>query len=47
VERSRPQEEEQTPEVPTRAERRAFTFLPLVWIVVFVLAAVILYLVFS
>jgi hypothetical protein len=47
MERSRPQEEAQTPDLPTPAERRAFKFLPLVWIVVFVLAAVILYLVFS
>jgi hypothetical protein len=46
MERSRPQEEAQTPE-PTPAERRAFKFLPLVWIVVFVLAAIILYLVFT
>jgi hypothetical protein len=47
MERSRPHEETQTPEVPTPAERRAYKPLPLAWIVVFVLAAVILYAVFS
>jgi hypothetical protein len=47
MERARPQEEAQTPELPTPAERRAFKFLPLVWIVVFVLAALILYAVFN
>jgi len=46
MERARP-EEAQTPDLPTPAERRAFKLLPLAWIVVFVLAAVILYLVFS
>jgi peptidoglycan/LPS O-acetylase OafA/YrhL len=45
--RARPQEEGQTPELPTPAQRRAFKLLPLVWIVVFVLAAVILYAVFN
>ena len=45
--RARSQEETQTPDLPTTAERRAFKLLPLAWIVVFVLAAVILYLVFS
>ena len=47
MERARPREEAQTPELPSRTERRAFKFLPLVWIVVFVLAAIILYLVFT
>jgi hypothetical protein len=47
MERARPQEEAQTPELPTPTERRAFKFLPLVWIVVFVLAALILYAVFN
>jgi hypothetical protein len=46
MERARPQEA-QTPELPTPAERRAFKLLPLAWIVVFVLAAIILYAVFS
>jgi peptidoglycan/LPS O-acetylase OafA/YrhL len=46
VERARPREEERTPDLPTTAERRAFKLLPLAWIVVFVLAAVILYAVF-
>jgi hypothetical protein len=47
MERARPQEEAPTPDLPAPAERRAFKLLPLAWIVVFVLAAVILYLVFS
>ena len=47
VARARPPEEAQTPELPTPAERRAFKLLPLVWIVVFVLAAIILYAVFN
>jgi hypothetical protein len=41
---------EREPEVqpgPTPEERRAFRLLPLVWIVVFVLAGIILYAVFS
>jgi peptidoglycan/LPS O-acetylase OafA/YrhL len=46
MERARPEEEARTPEMPTTAERRAFKLLPLAWIVVFVLAAVILYAVF-
>jgi hypothetical protein len=46
MERARPEEDARTPGMPTKAERRAFKFLPLVWIVVFVLAAVILYAVF-
>ena len=47
MERARPQEETRTPDLPTPAERRAFKLLPLAWIVVFVLAAIILYLVFT
>jgi hypothetical protein len=47
MERARPQEAGQTPEPPSRAERRAFKLLPLAWIGVFVLAALILYAVFS
>jgi peptidoglycan/LPS O-acetylase OafA/YrhL len=47
MERARPEEEPRTPDLPTRAERRAFKLLPLAWVVVFVLAAVILYLVFT
>ena len=43
MERARPQR----PEPPSPAERRAFKLLPLAWIGVFVLAAVILYAVFS
>ena len=36
-----------TPEpVPSPGERRAFQFLPLAWVVVFVLAGIILYAVF-
>ena len=35
------------PALPTPAERRAFKLLPLVWIVVLVLAAIILYAVFK
>jgi hypothetical protein len=38
--------EEQSVELPSTAERRAFKLLPLVWIGVVVLGAVILYLVF-
>jgi hypothetical protein len=47
MERARPQEEGQTFEPPSPTERRAFKLLPLAWIGVFVLAAVILYAVFS
>ena len=47
MERARPEEEAQTPDLPSPAERRVFKLLPLAWIVVFVLAAVILYLVFT
>jgi hypothetical protein len=47
MERARPQEEGQTPELPSPAQRRAFKLLPLAWIGVFVLAALILYAVFS
>jgi peptidoglycan/LPS O-acetylase OafA/YrhL len=40
-------EDAQNPALPTPAERRAFRLLPLVWVVVLVLAAIILYTVFS
>ena len=33
-------------EAPSRAERRAFNLLPLVWVVVLILAGIILYAVF-
>jgi hypothetical protein len=38
--------EEESVQLPSTAERRAFKLLPLVWIGVLVLGAVILYLVF-
>jgi hypothetical protein len=43
MEGARPEEEMQTPELPTPAERRAFRLLPFAWIGVLVLAAIILY----
>ena len=46
MERARPEQDPRQPDLPTPAERRAFKLLPLAWIVVFVLAAVILYAVF-
>ena len=40
-------EDAQRPALPTPAERRVFKLLPLVWIVVLVLVALILYTVFE
>jgi peptidoglycan/LPS O-acetylase OafA/YrhL len=47
MESERVPEDAQNPALPTPAERRAFKLLPLVWVVVLVLAAIILYAVFS
>lgn len=47
MESERVPEDAQNPALPTLAERRAFKLLPLVWVVVLVLAAIILYTVFS
>jgi hypothetical protein len=47
MESERVPEDAQNPALPTPAERRAFKLLPLVWVVVLVLAAIILYTVFS
>jgi peptidoglycan/LPS O-acetylase OafA/YrhL len=47
MESERVPEDAQNPALPTSAERRAFKLLPLVWVVVLVLAAIILYTVFS
>ena len=44
--RPTPAHDSYTLEPPTPAERRVFRLLPLVWIAVFVLAGIILYLVF-
>jgi hypothetical protein len=43
----RAQEEVDATSLPSPAERRAFKLLPLAWVGVFVLAAIILYLVFK
>jgi peptidoglycan/LPS O-acetylase OafA/YrhL len=40
-------EDAQSPALPTPAERRAFKLLPLVWVVVVIMAAIILYTFFS
>jgi peptidoglycan/LPS O-acetylase OafA/YrhL len=47
MESERVSEDAQNSPLPTPAERRAFKLLPLVWVVVLVLAAIILYTVFS
>jgi peptidoglycan/LPS O-acetylase OafA/YrhL len=47
MESERVPEDAQNPALPPPAERRAFKLLPLVWLVVLVLAAIILYTVFS
>jgi peptidoglycan/LPS O-acetylase OafA/YrhL len=47
MESERVPEDAQAPALPTPAERRAFKLLPLVWVVVLVLAAIILYTVFK
>jgi hypothetical protein len=47
MESERVPEDAQNPALPTPAERPAFKLLPLVWVVVLVLAAIILYTVFS
>ena len=47
TESERALEDAQSPALPTPAEWRAFKLLPLVWIVVLVLAAIILYAVFK
>jgi peptidoglycan/LPS O-acetylase OafA/YrhL len=47
TEDERRKDEADTTSLPSPAERRVFKLLPLVWVVVFVLAAIILYLVFK
>ena len=47
MESERALEKAQNRALPTPAERRAFKLLPLVWLVVLVLAAIILYAVFK
>jgi peptidoglycan/LPS O-acetylase OafA/YrhL len=47
MESERVPEDAQNSALPTPAERRAFKLLPLVWVVVLVPAAIILYTVFS
>jgi peptidoglycan/LPS O-acetylase OafA/YrhL len=42
----RSQDEVEATSLPSPAERRVFKLLPLTWVVVFVLAAIILYFVF-
>jgi peptidoglycan/LPS O-acetylase OafA/YrhL len=42
----RAQDEAESTSLPSPAERRVFKLLPLAWVVVFVLAAIVLYLVF-